>query len=157
MARLKSILGFVNWPSFLLAGLVANIAKAIAFLLVGKSLVINGAQVLPDAEPLVQDLVGAGIFIFSGQVFYALVYIFFFHNAKGFASNKLWDLIVKALAVGFAEAFLSIVVMPYSGDVSWLGAMKALFGYVAFAFGMVFVYKSPAEKQAKEQAKQQDG
>ena len=178
MATLKSILSFVNWRSFLWAGLLANVAKFIVFSVTGNEPLVGGQSLLPDASPFFQYGVAALLFMVFGQGFYALVYVYIFHNATGFASGTLWDRIMKAVVAGFAMGFIGIIVMPYVFTVEYLGPNPAhpeimvdwnllpwdyivcwerLFIYLVFALVMVFVYKSPAEKLAKKQAMQPVG
>ena len=163
MARLKSILGFINWPSFFLAGFLASTAKVIVYQLTGNEPFRNSPTLLQSVFVLV----------FSGMVAYALIYVLFIHNATGFASNKLLDRILKAVWTGTGQAFMSIIGMPGFFQAAYTGPdpkhpeatlnlnllpwdygiyVEFLLIYLTYAFVFVFVYKSPAEKQAKQQA-----
>lgn len=170
MASLRSILGFINWPSFFLAGFLAGVAKVAVYQLTGNEPFENSPTLLQSVFVLV----------FSSMVFYALIYVLFIHNATGFASNKILDRIIKAIWTGLGQVFISILVMPwffkaqYSGPnpkapeppegtleavamVNWdlLPWDYSVFWefcliYLTYALVIVFVYKSPAEKRAKQ-------
>lgn len=172
MASIKSIWRFVNWRSFLWAGLLANIAKFIVFYLTGNDPLANGTTLLPDASPLLQILLGVLIFMLIGQVFYALVYVFIIHNASGFAASEPLNGIIKAVVAAFFQIYLGFLVMPWIFTLHYIGpdpenpgqSLDAFllpwdwgdFGlrfpiYFAYSLVMVFVYKNPAEQQAMQQ------
>ena len=172
MARLKSILGFVNWRSYLWAVLLATIAKFIVYALTGNEPLASGSDALPEASPLVQNGVAAVGFLIVGYVFYGLLYVLFVHNASGFARSTLWDRLTKASVAALGMAFIAVISMPWFFTIAYTGPdprhpeiavdwqllpweygifWEYLLIYFAFALVMAFVYKSPAQKQPKRQ------
>ena len=173
MTNATFIRRFVNWRSFLWAGLLANIAKFIVFYLTGNDPLANGAGLLPNASPLLQNLLGVLIFMAIGQIFYALVYVLIIHNASGFAATEPLNGIMKAVVATFFQIYLGFLAMPWIFNLHFVGPDPSNptqtvdlnlvpwdWGdfwlrfpiYFVYSLVMVFVYKSPAEKQAQQAA-----